>query len=52
MAGHSYAHAGTTLYILVDAENQNAITDSQKKAIKGLLKDLKGCFPGVHVVKV
>jgi hypothetical protein len=52
IAGHKYPHNDTTLYVLVDAENHNAITDAQRKAIADLLRSIEAHFPKVQIVKV
>jgi hypothetical protein len=52
VAGHKYLYHNTTIYILIDTENKDTITDAQRKAINTLIKKLQYEYPEVRVVKV
>lgn len=52
VAGRQYTRTEFTVYVLIDAESKNTITDVQKKAVKGILRNLEATFPGVQVVRV
>ncbi|GBG55179.1 hypothetical protein SPFL3102_03559 [Sporomusaceae bacterium FL31] len=52
VAGRLYPRNESTVYILLDAKDNNTITDAQKKTLKEILKELKAKFPGVQTVKV